>query len=87
MYLIEEIEINDELIEVEFEGEIAIENDGIGHYEYWGQKCYDKGHDYPVLYSCTWERSLFTDEQNDEIEKYLDKNIKQIEDEFINLTF
>lgn len=25
------------------------ENDGIGAYEYWGQKCYDKGVDYTVI--------------------------------------
>lgn len=86
MYITKEIEINDELIEVEFEGELATDNDGIGEYEYWGRKEYDKGHDYPVLYSCIWERSLFTDEQNDEIEKYLDRNIEQIEQDFINLT-
>jgi hypothetical protein len=29
--------------------EITIENDGIGPYEYWGAKGFDKGHDYPVV--------------------------------------
>lgn len=24
----------------------SIGNNGIGHYEYWGQKCYDRGIDY-----------------------------------------
>jgi hypothetical protein len=26
-----------------------VENDGIGWYEYWGQKSFDRGSDYPVV--------------------------------------
>jgi len=28
---------------------VSKENSGIGPYEYWGQKCFDKGHDYIVI--------------------------------------
>ena len=31
--------------EIEFSVDCTIENDGIGSYEYWGQKCYDHGTD------------------------------------------
>lgn len=32
--------------EIEFQVDCSVENDGIGAYEYWGQKCYDHGTDY-----------------------------------------
>lgn len=38
---------NGQEIQLEVEGEFEIGNDGIGHYEFWGQKCFDSGH--PVL--------------------------------------
>ena len=30
-------------IEVEVEVNLLVSNDGIGAYEYWGQRCFDKG--------------------------------------------
>lgn len=36
----------DEAEEIEVIVYYQIANDGIGHYEYWGAKCYDKGTDY-----------------------------------------
>lgn len=26
----------------------SVENSGIGHYEYWGAKCFDRGHDFLI---------------------------------------
>ena len=46
--------------EIERNG-VSIENSGIGHYEYWGAKCFDKGHDFlmyqgshVMTFPCTW---------------------------------
>ncbi len=38
-------------IEIDVEGEFSYDmaNDGIGFYEFWGQKCFDRGSDYPVF--------------------------------------
>ena len=35
--------------EIESTFSVMIENDGIGHYEFWGAKCYDAGCDFIVL--------------------------------------
>jgi len=71
MTITEEIEINGELLEVEFTGDCSIENDGIGAYEYWGAKCYDPGRDYAIMDdNLTWDRTKYTDEQNAAIEAF-----------------
>jgi hypothetical protein len=44
--------------------EFSIENDGIGSYEYWGHKCYDRGTDYLQLEEIHWDKSLYSEEQN-----------------------
>ena len=44
-----EIEIDDVTYYVYFDIIWEWENDGIGHYEYWGQKCFDAG---------TWSSSI-----------------------------
>jgi len=44
-------DLNDEIFEnelLDFNYEVHVENDGIGEYEYWGHKSYDKGTDYWV---------------------------------------
>lgn len=53
-----------------------VENDGIGPYEYWGQKCVDRGTDYPAhfaLVSATVDGKAATVEQRAEIEALMDK--------------
>jgi hypothetical protein len=43
----EEVEVNGEVRSVEFKATAtSIENDGIGPYEFWGQKRFDRGHDF-----------------------------------------
>jgi hypothetical protein len=44
--------------------DFSTENDGIGAYEYWGQKCYDRGTDYLHLEELNWDKNLYTEEQN-----------------------
>jgi len=41
------ITIDEEEVPVEVSYHIA--NDGIGHYEFWGAKCNDRGEDYPDI--------------------------------------
>ncbi len=70
MTITEEITMpNGEELEVEFMAECRMENDGIGAYEYWGQKCFDSGTDYAELDSdITWDKTKYTEEQNKLIE-------------------
>jgi hypothetical protein len=65
-------------LEVELEAEITLENDGIGSYEYWGMKCYDAGTDYYEVTGLEYDQSLYSKEQIEVIEKYLDDNIDEI---------
>lgn len=74
----------EEGLEVEFSGDITIENDGIGPYEFWGQKCYDAGHDYPVIENITWDKGKYTQEQNDTIDAYLAESYSKIEQKIIS---
>ena len=60
------------------------ENDGIGPYEYWGQKCYDKGVNYREIFNILPE---FTDQDLNTtagILEYIDANYSsccnQVED-------
>jgi hypothetical protein len=60
-----------------------VENDGIGGYEYWGSKEYDRGEDCANVYEISWDKSLYTDEQNtaisEQVEKYTSDFEKEIE--------
>lgn len=69
-----EIELpeREELLTVELTGELELENDGIGSYEYWGAQCYDEGTDYFSLNSLDWDAKEFTEEENKAIKEYID---------------
>ena len=58
---------------------IEIENDGIGHYEFWGAPGYDHGNDYPVVGEISWDQDRFTAEENAAIAKYIDDQFEEIE--------
>lgn len=81
MYLIEykSMEGEDLGIEVEFTGQLRVENDGIGAYEFWGARGYDSGHDYFVCEDILWDKEMHTSEENELIEEYLTLNFKEIE--------
>lgn len=62
-----------ECVTVTFEAEPRWENDGIGAYEYWGAKCFDKGHDYVSLEhngNPTWKEADYTEEENKVIKEF-----------------
>jgi hypothetical protein len=68
--------IKDVLCTIEF----TIENDGIGHYEFWGSKGYDAGVDYAVINLISWDRMLFPILINTLLEVYCNECIDQITD-------
>lgn len=59
---IKTIDVGDYEVLVEYKGHF--ENDGIGWYEFWGSKCFDRGRDYLVVDTI---KPLFTDETKEEI--------------------
>lgn len=72
-------------IEVELDAEISIENDGIGKYEYGGVQGYDSGQNYFVCDTLIWDRSKYSQIENNVIEDYLDKNAEAIEKQVLEL--
>lgn len=71
-------------LEIELDYHISKENSGIGSYEYWGSREYDAGHDYYVIENFEWDKSLYTAEQNEFIDKYLIENHDKIEEEILD---
>ena len=62
----------EEDVDIEVSCEYEIENDGIGPYEYWGQKCVDKGTDRAVIIGTEWDKSGFTAEEVVIVDKEID---------------
>ena len=63
-------EVND--FEVKLSIDIIVEESGIGGYEFWGFKGYDKGEKYLAIDGISWDKSLYSKEENDMIEKFVD---------------
>jgi hypothetical protein len=78
-----EIELEEDSIIVDFDCELHSENDGIGAYEFWGSRYYDAGVDYLVLDDLKWNKSLFTEEQNEIIQQHIsdDDNWSTLEEQ------
>jgi len=80
------IENGEDSFDVQLEGTLELQNDGIGSYEYWGQKCYDRGEDYYILEETpTWNHSLYSFEQNWIIAIHIFYNFLSIEKQFCDL--
>jgi len=62
-------------VEIEVEVEGHWENDGIGAYEYWGHKGYDKGTNYVVIDSTDYDKTGFTPEDIKEIESAIENEL------------
>lgn len=63
----------DEDIDIDVDCECEVTNDGIGPYEYWGQKCFDKGTDYLEIINTDWDRTGFSKEEIDFIESEIER--------------
>jgi hypothetical protein len=61
-----------EELEIDFQVNFYIENDGIGGHEYGGCRGYHVGSDYPVVDGVEWDVDLFDTYQNAEIKKQTD---------------
>jgi hypothetical protein len=84
-----DIEIGDDLITVDFTCELQWENNGIGSYEFWGSRGYDEGDNYVVLNHLKWDESIYTKEQNEAIQTYInnDDNWFKIEDSVAEIIY
>jgi hypothetical protein len=71
--------VDDEEKEVVLSCDYEIKNDGIGWYELWGSREFDAGRDYVDISSVKWDRSLYTQEENDIIRKWVDANTEALE--------
>ncbi|MDA7495649.1 hypothetical protein OAL45_00700 [bacterium] len=70
-----EIELNNgDYKEFEVEFSASIENDSIGHYEYHGQKCFDKKPDYLGVIEDWDDFSLASEEEKHLLQNYIDLN-------------
>ena len=71
-----EIPIEEESIRVK--ATYHIKNNGIGSYEYWGAKCYDRGHDYPEIDDIEPIWFNETDKEKLDILFYIDENFEHL---------
>lgn len=78
------IEFPDLDIEVELDCTISAESTGIGDYEYWGEKCYDKGETYYDVDYIDWDRSIYDEATNAIIAEYIAKNKAKLIKDILN---
>jgi len=71
----------DEELDIDVECEYEVCNDGIGAYEYWGQKCYDAGTDRLTIISTSWDKTGFSPDQIKTIEEKISNSIPDWEGE------
>ena len=79
----EEIEVkhNEHSHWFDFEVEYDFENDGIGSYEYWGCRGYDRGNTYPVIESIEiWYIAYSVRKRKIEFNKLSEEHQKLIDD-------
>jgi hypothetical protein len=69
-------------LNVEFEGDCSWTNDGIGPYEFWGYKGYDKGEGYVICEGFGWDEKKHTPEECALIKEWLEEedNYTAVED-------
>jgi hypothetical protein len=69
-------------IECDVEVSYIVDNDGIGAYEYWGAKCYDRGSDYAQVEDIVPVFDENNEEHREEIEQYIRDHFETLCDEF-----
>ena len=72
----------DNEIEIDVKIKFIWENDGIGPYEYWGFKCFDKGNDYVLIEDI---QPVFKDEDEATrkiVQDYIDMNEESLAERF-----
>jgi hypothetical protein len=72
-----ELEMPFGLIEVKVDFDIT--NSGIGHYEFHGQRCFDRGEWGCVINETEFDKTGFSEEQVEAIEEEIEKKTKDWE--------
>lgn len=72
------IDRNGDEQELDLDISYSISNDGIGPYEYWGQKGVDKGHDCVEIEEIFYNKKNLTKEELENIEQSIKENIDRI---------
>lgn len=67
------IDVSDDLQDVEISARAQYVDNGIGAYEFWGQKCNHSDYRWEID-EVQWDMEKYTDTQNAEIETYINKN-------------
>ena len=68
----------EEECEIELDVSYSITNDGIGHYEYWGQKCFDKGNPCVEITKITYSKENLSVEDVSIIESAIESEMENI---------
>lgn len=64
-------------LEVEFYGDVKMIDHGIGPYEFWGCRGCDRDLR-PTCDDVQWDKTIYTDDENNAIERHLERNIENI---------
>jgi len=80
MFLEVELDSRPEPIEISITVEYSVQNDGIGPYEFWGQRCVDKGRAYIVIEDHSWNQAGFSEDDVYEVERQITKRQSQWEE-------
>lgn len=78
-----EIDTKEEVIEVELTFETSKVNDSIGNYDYSGFQYYDSQEDRIVVDKFEWDESLYSENQNKIISKYVYNNFPELQEKAI----
>jgi hypothetical protein len=70
----------DSVVAVKVTIEYHLENDGVGHYEYWGMTGYDAGNVFIEVDEYHYDKSVFTLEEQMEINAEIDSQLNFIVD-------
>lgn len=70
----------DSVVAVKVTIEYHLENDGVGHYEYWGMAGYDAGNVFIEVDEYHYDKSVFTLEEQMEINAEIDSQLNFIVD-------
>lgn len=68
----------EEECEIELSVSYSIYNDGIGPYEYWGQKCFDKGNPCVEIEEITYDKETLSVEDVSIIESAIESEMENI---------
>lgn len=71
-------------VDIEVTCDYSIHNNGIGPYEYWGFRGYDRGVDYAAIEDAAWDKSQFTAEEIKLIQAAIDKELVNWEQEIMD---